>query len=400
MNQYNNDLFDKSTKWKIFGGVLGALAGGVLVIGLVVFMNNQTKENTKRNALANATNEKVVEENTVEDIPLESSGLTSKDLDFWNIYDEKEEKNSVLDDSDFTKKSSSDSVFDNKANKDDNIIENSLAKNNLGSNVKAPDEKSENQFNLGTEDNPEYTDILESALKNNYVASNFKLEGDELSYYSSNRKISSYGVDVSKYQGNIDWQKVAACGIDFAMIRMGVRGYSSGAVVVDENFSANMNGAIANGIDVGIYFYSQAVTVEEAIEEANYAVAAIQGYAVSYPIAFYTESIENETARTDELTPEQLTEIAKAFTSTVEGYGYRSIICGNKKQLSQKLLLEELSDKTYFLIDPLAKSGTEDMTLSDYPYQYSMWQYSSVGKIDGIDGNVNLDISFVDYMYR
>ena len=395
MSYNNNDLFDKSTKWKILGGVTGAVLGGAIVIGLVIYMNESTKGSPKEHLIdKHVKTEAEYLEEEKENVSIENSGLTSKDLDFWNAYDD-EETESIIDSSSFDKKSSVQSKNnDNKSSVSTNKIS--------GNGIKGSDEtnKSNNQFNIGTGDEEEYIDISSEIPINNYQPGSFRLEGQNLSYYSNNRKISSMGIDISKYQGNIDWDKVSESGIDFAMIRMGVRGYSSGQVVVDENFTNNIIGAISHGIDVGIYFYSQATTVAEAVEEANYAVASVQGYAISYPIAFYTETITNEPARTDDLTLEEMTEIAKAFCQTVEAYGYKSLICGPKSQLVKKLDLNALNDKSIFLIDPIAKGNDEALAMSDYPYRYSMWQYSNVGEIDGIDGDVNLDISFVDYKYR
>lgn len=388
----NNEFYDKSTKWKILGGVSAAFISGFVIIALVFALNQDTLKNNPDKT--HEINKSVATPDETADISelIDDTSLTADDLDFWDLYDNSENESTDINSDDFN------NITTNSQKTATNSI-NQLSGNSLSLNE--AQKSGDNKFNIGNSTNPEYIETNNELAKNTYVPGSFRLEGNELSYYDSNRKASSYGIDVSKYQGSIDWQKVASQGVSFAMIRMGVRGYNSGSVVLDEKFTENMVGAIANGIDVGIYFYSQATTEAEAIEEANYAVAAVQGYAVTYPIVFYTESITTDVARTDNLDPSTLTTIANAFCQNVENYGYKSMIAGNKSQLATKLNLSDLSNRSFYLIDPVATdSKNETLTMSDYPYQYNMWQYSSLGKIDGINGDVNLDISFVDYKYR
>ena len=131
---------------------------------------------------------------------------------------------------------------------------------------------------------------------------------------------------MSYYQEDIDWRAVKNSGIDFVMIRLGYRGYETGKLVLDSRFREYVSGATAAGLDVGIYFFSQAITVEEAREEARFVLSNLQGYAVTYPVVFDWEIIGVKPARTDDLHPQLLTAAARAFCDTVAAAGYTPAI--------------------------------------------------------------------------
>lgn len=196
-----------------------------------------------------------------------------------------------------------------------------------------------------------------------------------------------YGIDVSEYQGEIDWQAVAADGVSFAFIRAGYRGYGSGALLADARYAENLSGASAAGLDIGVYFFSQAITKEEAKEEAELLLTLIEGYDVSYPVVFDMEEIYLETARTDSLSREEATEIARAFCRTIQKAGLQPMIYGNTKWLAGRLDLAELADDY-----PLWFAQYYDKPL--FPYDFSFWQYSSSGSVAGIEGDVDLNIQF------
>ncbi|MBR0148844.1 MAG: glycoside hydrolase family 25 protein [Lachnospiraceae bacterium] len=397
----NDDNFysdKKGDSLKLILSVLGALALFSLVI-LAVLMLNADKLSSNKKSVVRVEDEKDLKsDDNDEGDPFPEgeytgSGLTSDDLDFWNMYGDKDSsssKKSVSPD-EILRKYTSDSLSDSTRDEDDG---------DNADGVQAVERDDEGTFNCADSGEEELLEIDENIPRNTYSSDFFRQEGNELQYYSSGRKVSSYGIDVSKYQGKIDWEKVAASGIDFAMIRMGVRGYSTGAVVFDERFEENIKGANDNGIDVGIYFYSQAKDQQEAVEEANYAVAAAAAHKVSYPIVFYSEEITGEPGRTEGLDPEQLSGIAKRFCDTVNGYGYRSMIGASKHRLSKDMSPGLLDGYDVWLVDAAHLKEGEQLTMSEYPYRYTMWQYSSNGRIDGIDDAVDLDISFVDYKYR
>lgn len=199
------------------------------------------------------------------------------------------------------------------------------------------------------------------------------------------------GIDVSKFQGNIDWEKVKESGIDFVMIRMGYRGYSNGKLMLDEKFEQNIKGAADAGIKTGVYFFSQAVNAEEAEEEAEFVLKHIRDYEITYPVTFDTEKIKFDEFRADGLTPEALTEITKTFCSIVKEAGYRPMIYANSQWLTTKLNLEELTEYDIWYAD---YEYTDHGNTPRYPYRFAMWQYSNQGRIDGIEGLVDLNLFF------
>ena len=208
-------------------------------------------------------------------------------------------------------------------------------------------------------------------------------------YIISGQRVSKQGIDVSSFQGVIDWQRVRDDGIEFVIIRLGYRGYGTGRIMLDDYFEANIQGALDAGLDVGVYFFSQAVSEEEAVEEAQFVLEHIRNYRLTYPIIYDAEEIPSDTARTDGLTVHQLTDNAIAFCEYVEAAGYSSMIYSNKRWLLTKLDLERLTDYDVWFAGYI--------NIPEYPYDFKMWQYTESGKVDGIEGNVDMNISFMDY---
>ncbi len=225
--------------------------------------------------------------------------------------------------------------------------------------------------------------------KHKYDFENLVYKSGKLQYYQNGNVTSYVGVDISKHQETVDFAKVKAAGIDFCMLRVGARGYSSGQLVEDEYFAENIEKASAARLDIGVYFFSQAVTEEEAIEEAELVLEKIGEFDVNYPIAFDMEYVDNDTARVEDLTKKQKTKIAKAFLDTIKEAGYTPVIYGKKEWLVKKIDLAELEEYDVWLAE-----YSKD---PDYPYSFSMWQYSNQGSVDGIEGKVNMNISFIDY---
>jgi lysozyme len=195
------------------------------------------------------------------------------------------------------------------------------------------------------------------------------------------------GVDVSYYQGDIDWKAVRADGVEFAFIRCGYRGYSEGAVNEDEKFAANIKGALEAGIKVGVYFFSQAVTVQEAQEEAQFTLKQIAGYDVTLPVVFDWERIDSaDEARTNDLASETLTACALKFCQTVKAAGYEPGVYFYTNTGYYGYELAQLTDYVFWLSEP----GDSP----DFYYAHSIWQYSFKGTVDGISGSTDLDMYF------
>ena len=220
-----------------------------------------------------------------------------------------------------------------------------------------------------------------------YDWSNLETDGVFASY-SDDRYTSLQGIDVSEHQAEIDWKKVKEAGIDFAFIRTGYRGTESGRCTEDRWFRTNMEEASAAGIDIGVYFFSQAVTEEEAVEEADYVADQIKGYDVTYPVVFDMEHPETGTDRILNLSREEKTRIAAAFMNRVQWAGYTPMLYNSTGLLDVFFEMELLTDYPVW--------AAEYGSLPHYPYVFEIWQYTSTGRVDGIRGNVDMDIRFVE----
>ena len=209
-------------------------------------------------------------------------------------------------------------------------------------------------------------------------------------FYKENEDITSIaGIDVSEHQGDIDWNAVKNAGIEFAIIRIGYRTYGGGEITLDTTFEQNLRNADAAGIKTGVYFFSQAIDPEEAIEEADAVIDAIRPYNITYPVIFDWELIIGDSARTDAMTVDNLADACISFCERVKSAGYTPMIYQNKNTTMFKLDLPKLQDYDFWL----AEYGDKPT----YYYDYQMWQYSSTGKVPGINGEVDMNISFKDY---
>ncbi len=210
-----------------------------------------------------------------------------------------------------------------------------------------------------------------------------------IKYYSADGLVAKVGVDVSEHQDLIDWQRVAAAGVEFAMIRVGYRGYTDGGLYEDKMFTQNIQGALSVGIKVGVYFFSQAVNASEAQQEAQFVLQRIAPYNITYPVVFDWENISDSAARTDAITTQRLGQSANAFCSAIEAGGYRAMIYFNTYI---GLALYNLADIMSY--DFWYAGYT---SVPKFYYDFAMWQYWSSGQIDGIPGKVDMNLCFKDY---
>ncbi len=223
---------------------------------------------------------------------------------------------------------------------------------------------------------------------------NFKKDENGFwAYYVDNVKVTMTGIDVSKWQYDINWNKVAASGVDYAIIRLGYRGTAeAGNCAMDPYYEQNIKGALDAGLQVGVYYFTQAITVEEAIEEANIVIDALKDYNITFPVVYDTEYREG--GRANDLSNADRTACAKAFCDTILAAGYTPVIYSSTNWAVLNLNLEELQgyDLWYaYYGEP------ENLYL---PYEYTMWQYTDTGRVNGIETNVDLNISFMDYSTR
>ena len=228
---------------------------------------------------------------------------------------------------------------------------------------------------------------LEGVPVNVFTEEMFRTTGTRIDYLGSEYTVTR-GIDVSEHQKEINWQQVASSGVDFAYIRVGRRGYTEGGLFEDPYFKANIEGALANGIDVGVYMFSQAITVSEAMEEAKFVLDRIQGYNVALPIVFDWEKIEDTTARTAFLEMNGRTDCAVAFCQTVENAGYKSCVYFNRNLGYYGYDLTRLTDYEFWF--SLPESG-----FPNFYYAMDMWQYSFTENVPGIGIETDMNLRFV-----
>ena len=209
-------------------------------------------------------------------------------------------------------------------------------------------------------------------------------ENTEFLAASGNARV---GIDVSKWNKTIDWEKVKEAGVEFAIIRCGYRGASTGALVLDPMYEQNIRGAIEADIPVGVYFFTQAVDEVEAVEEASMVIRLIEDYDVDYPVFLDSESAGGR-GRADGLEAEERTRIHKAFLDTVKASGYETGIYGSRNWLNEQVDMEELSDYRTWL--------AEYAEIPAYDGYYHMWQYTSKGSVDGIETRVDLNLCYMN----
>lgn len=232
-----------------------------------------------------------------------------------------------------------------------------------------------------------FVDIDTSLKLTDLAQENFVTDVDGvMSYVVDGETLSYKGIDVSSYQGVIDWNRVKADGVDFAIIRTTLRGYGTGRLVEDDNFAANIEGAMNAGIHVGVYVFSQAITEEEVIEEAQSAIDALAPYATGIPIVIDVERISGSQGRMDTLTPSERTDMIVKFAEVVSNAGYKPYVYYNTEMSIMYVDLPRLEN-----IPKWYASYSSDFF---YPYDIDILQYSATGRVDGITGDVDMDICF------
>ena len=236
--------------------------------------------------------------------------------------------------------------------------------------------------------------ILDNVPVNRYDKDAFYRGANGRLYYNDGVTPVAYGVDVSAYQKDIDWYAVAADGIDFAILRVGGRGYGpAGNLYWDKYFEQNLAGAQAAGLDVGIYFFSQAITPQEAEEEAWQVLARLQGRPLAYPIVFDWETISGAPARTDDLDTATLTACARTFCESIAIAGYQPMVYFNATNGLLDYDLSQLAGYPFWYAYYLPASSTDPWLY----YDFRMWQYTSSGSVAGIPGNADMNICFYPY---
>ena len=356
------DEFDDSPKMSIT--IVRMIIGVILimtVILVIVLMVNKKKQYNYPSQMVNSTTETGLHDTVMGNDSYTGSGtLTPDDFDFWDLYPEETGEPVTEETKDQDEKPNNDPATDGK---------HTLVTNALGE--------------------EEWVLISPYLPKNEYDYTKLVCQSDFMKYYVDGKQVSYVGTDISKYQDYVDFVKLKKAGIDFVMLRVGSRGYGTGQLTIDDYFLDNIKRASDAGLEIGLYFFSQAITTDEAVEEANLILSNIGDYKITYPIAIDMELVLNDTSRVENLTREERTNITKKFLETIKNAGYLPMIYGNKEWLVKKIDLSKLADYDIWLSQP--------GDIPDYPYQFTMWQYSTTTNVDGIAGYANMNISFIDY---
>ena len=374
-DNYDHDFRSGSM---ITATVVTVIAAFFLIIAAVLFFNkdkvfgNAKTQAPKTEETTVANEEKVLNEELSGYVS--ESTLTSDQLDFWDMYDEEPPASGLSE----SKNPETDNITQSSTGQDTDSLET------------IPQEEHKNQTSIMGEDGTlEWISINPYLTKHTFDFSGLVLKGSVMEYYEDSRKVSRMGIDISKEQGLVDFNKVKKAGVEFVMIKVGARGYGSGQLIADEKFKDNLQGAQKAGLSTGVYFFSQAITEAEAIEEANLVIESLSENKITYPVAYDMEKIKGDSARTDSLNKETRTKITQAFLKKIKDAGYKTILYGNKEWLLTKINLSSLSEYDIWL--------SQESDIPDYPYKFNLWQYTYEGTIDGVTGKVDLNISFTDY---
>ncbi len=342
-------------------------------------VQEQKKEEAQAQELAAAEEEE----------DLQTRKLRAEDLDFWDMYPEETEKESEADGETETGDVSSNNPYTEKAERE---REAEKQKEKEAQNDPATDGK--HTLITNRDGTQEWVLISPYLTKNTFDFTKMEDKAGLKRYMENGRKTSFVGVDISKHTGKVSFNRIKAAGVDYVMIRLGSRGYSTGQITLDENFKENIEGAIEAELDVGVYFYSQAVSQDEAIQEANFVVQNLEPYRahVKYPVAFNMGFVSNDKSRIEGLSREDKTTVTTSFMEGIKAAGYVPMIYGDKEWLIKEIDMTKLQDYDVWL--------SQEEEIPDYPYRYSMWQYNTDGVVNGIDGGADLNICFVSYSER
>lgn len=381
---YNDDNQNNRNRNRLRGPVfLSVLIGSIAVLAILLVVlasNNSTsgKRNFENNQMLNPNvdNSKPETALDVANAYTDANGnkdieklyrdnkLRAEDLDFWNMYSR-----------------------DRSTPRNDNVINDENNEDNSNQ-TPEPSQTPSAEPTSSPED-----ELIDGVKQNNLEYTNIRIVDDKLGYFVDGVEMSYLGVELSEDSGVVDFGMLKNQGIKFVMLKVGQRGYDSGVMTLDSNFERNIKAAEEAALEIGLYFSSRAVTVNEAAEEARFCLENMRGYNVKYPIAFVYEGQLFDSARTDILEKEDKTKIADTFMNTILSSGNTPILYGSKEYILEELVPEKLL-KTYdvWLYDQ------DPMTT--YPYQFKIWKYKNSITIPGVEKPSAYLVSFVNYSNR
>lgn len=376
----------------------------LVVVGLMFLVNKPTRSSKVNHAQQIAAAKEVSQTQAVVDSVnalVSGSTLTSNQLDIWNLPDTGRKDDTIVDNGKngtVTNQTTGKTVIEGSKSQDSENTAEALTQGKTEvydmtkkESMQDSDDMDDGKHTLVTyqDGSTEWVEINDKLAANSYDTAKFVYQNPQMKYYVNGKQASWFGVDISSKQGIVDFEKLKKAGVDFVMIKVGGRGYSSGNIVLDSSYKDYMNGAKNAGLGIGVYFYSQAVDKDEVCEEAETLLELIKDYPVKYPVVFDMESVEGDMARTDALDVSTRTELARIFLKTIKAEGYTPMLYGDKEWLVTKLDLEKLQDYDVWL--------SQEADTPDYPYEYTMWQYNKSGTVSGISGTAGLNISLVNY---
>ncbi len=359
----------------------------ILILLLAVTRNNSDKKEKNSDYVKEAMQQQQ-EEDAVEPEAEPEQKLRAEDLSFWDMYPAESPEDvsesrleGGQEEENYPEPEDEEKQSKDTSNKQE-VVQEDPSLDGKHTLVKSSD---------GTE---EWVLISPYLDKNTYDFSNLSESANLRKYTENGKKISRIGVDISKHNGSVNFRSIKAAGVDYVMLRLGARGYSTAQITLDDNFVENMEAAIEAELDIGVYFYSQAVTQDEVIQELAFVLQNLEPYRahITYPVAFDMENVANDKARIDGLSRDDKTALAVSFLSGVESAGYIPMVYGNKEWLIKNVDLARLQDFDVWL--------SQEQDVPDFPYQFAMWQYTTTGVLNGVTGDASLNLCFVSYSDR
>ncbi|MBR1478076.1 MAG: hypothetical protein IJ608_08980 [Lachnospiraceae bacterium] len=256
----------------------------------------------------------------------------------------------------------------------------------------SPSEDGKHTLVINPDGKEEWVLISPYLPKNDYDLTKLVLQSNIMKYYVDGRQVSYVGAEISEAQNYVDFNKLKKYGLDYVMLRIGSRGYGSGQINLDEYFQDNIKRAKDAGLKVGVYFTSEAVNQDEAIEEVSIILAELSEYRPDYPVALDMRLAVNDRSRIDDVTRADKTVIAKTFLDAIKAEGLNACIYGDKEWLIKEIDMSKLTDYDVWL--------RQAADIPDYPYKFTMWTYMDNATVDGSSQPVSLNMSFIDYSQK
>lgn len=354
----------------------------ITVLGIIVCIVLAANQSKKPESIYKKPQELIVDEEPILEPDAGEYKLTSDQLDFWNMYKDDDHKSPIVSQNSMSREKQ----FEKRAQdliKEEEEREKAedLSEGGTKTKVIRPD---------GTE---QWVMVNAYLFKNNYDELGFVYEEPQMSYFHDAKKQSTMGVFLDENTSVLDYEAMKTDGVSFIMARLGYRGYESGKLSLDSKFFDHLQKAEENDLLAGVYFESQAVTQEEALEEAEFVVNNLVEMHITYPVVISMGTVSMDNTRVDNVPKAVLTDVANTFAKRIKESGFTPMLLADKYWLLRRLDLTMLSPDMEVFLD-------QEGEKPDYPYTFSMWEYGYDQKIKGISDDVDVCISFIDYMKR